>query len=166
MNLGLLRIPASSIVAVEHLGASLDGDRVVAFVSGSQGEPMSALSAVAMNEHRDLELGPGDTVVLSARSIPGNERVVSRLISNLFRRGADVVHPGLARVHVSGHGNRGDLAELIRLTSPKHFIPVHGEFRMLTQHARLAAPDRNRRRAHHAGRGRRRARGVERRSPA
>ena len=138
MNLGLLRIPTSSLVAVDNLAASSDGDRVLAFVSGSQGEPMSALSSIAMNEHRNLELGPGDTVVLSARSIPGNERVVSRLISNLFRRGADVVHPGLARVHVSGHGNRGDLGELIRLTSPRYFVPVHGEYRMLTQHARLA----------------------------
>jgi ribonuclease J len=84
-------------------------------------------------------VGPGDTVVLSARVIPGNERTVSRLIGNLFRRGCDVVHPGLARVHVSGHGSQDDLAELLSLVRPRYLVPIHGEYRMLAQHARLAA---------------------------
>jgi ribonuclease J len=82
---------------------------------------------------------PGDTVVLSARAIPGNERAVSRLIGNLFRLGCDVVHPGVARVHVSGHGSREDLVELLRRVRPRYVVPVHGEYRMLAQHARLAA---------------------------
>jgi ribonuclease J len=94
---------------------------------------------VSLGEHRDVAAGPADTVVLSARAIPGNERTVSRLISNLFRLGCDVVHPGTARVHASGHGSRDDLAELLRRTRPRYLVPVHGEYRMLAQHARLAA---------------------------
>jgi ribonuclease J len=97
------------------------------------------MSLVSVGEHRDLALGPGDTVVLSARAVPGNERAVSRLISNLYRQGCDVVHPGVARVHVSGHGSQDDLLELMRLTRPRYVVPVHGEYRMLAQHARLAA---------------------------
>jgi ribonuclease J len=76
--------------------------------------------------------------VISARAIPGNERAISRVISNLYRRGCDVVHPGTARVHVSGHGSRDELLELLRLVRPRHLVPVHGEYRMLAQHARLA----------------------------
>jgi len=94
---------------------------------------------ISLGEHRDLAAGPGDSVVLSARAIPGNERGVSRLISNLYRRGCDVVHPGTARVHVSGHGSRDDLVELLQLTRPRYLVPMHGEYRMLAQHARLAA---------------------------
>jgi ribonuclease J len=86
-----------------------------------------------------VALGPGDTVVLSARPIPGNERAVSRLIGNLFRRGADVLHPGVAPVHVSGHGCRDDLVELLERVRPRYLVPIHGEYRMLAQHARLAA---------------------------
>jgi ribonuclease J len=114
-------------------------DRAVVFVSGSQGEPLSALSLVSLGEQRQLSAGPGDTVVLSARVIPGNERTVSRLMGNLFRRGCDVVHPGVEKVHVSGHGNQEDLLELLRRTRPRYLVPVHGEYRMLAQHARLAA---------------------------
>jgi ribonuclease J len=91
-----------------------------------------------VGEHRDLAVGPGDTVVISARTIPGHERAVSRLISNLFRLGCDVVHPGTARVHVSGHGSQGDLLELMACVRPRYLVPVHGEYRMLAQHARLA----------------------------
>ncbi len=108
-------------------------------MAGSQGEPLSALATIARGEHKDVGVGPGDTVVLSARVIPGNERVVSRLISNLFRHGCQVLHPGVARVHVSGHAHRDDLAELVRLVRPRWFVPIHGEYRMLAQHAALAA---------------------------
>jgi ribonuclease J len=108
------------------------------FVSGSQGEPFSALSLVSVEEHRDLAVGPGDTVVISARPIPGNERAVSRVIGNLFRRGCDVVHGGTARVHVSGHASQDELVEMIRRVRPRYFVPIHGEYRMLAQHARLA----------------------------
>jgi len=109
------------------------------FVSGSQGEPLSALALLSLGEHHDVAVGPDDTVVLSARAIPGNERAVSRLIGNMFRLGADVVHPGTANVHVSGHGSQGDLVELLRRVRPRWLVPVHGEYRMLAQHARLAA---------------------------
>jgi ribonuclease J len=138
LELGLLRL--DGVTRLDP--GSLAGDparRALVFVSGSQGEPLSALSMISLGEHRDLAAGPGDGVVVSARAIPGNERSVSRLISNLFRRGCDVVHPGTARVHVSGHGSREDLVELLRLTRPAYLVPVHGEYRMLAQHARLAA---------------------------
>jgi ribonuclease J len=138
MDLGLLRIPESSIAPANAL-ADAQPDRIALFVSGSQGEPLSALSLIAVDEHKDISVGPGDTVVISARAIPGNERSVSRLISNLFRRGCDVVHPGIARVHVSGHGSQDDLVELLKLTRPRYLVPIHGEYRMLAQHARLAA---------------------------
>ncbi len=136
-DLGLLPIPQSSLIASQAI-AGLPPDRVMAFVSGSQGEPLSALSLVSVNEHPSLAVGPGDTVVLSARVIPGNERTVSRLIGNLFRRGCDVVHAGTAKVHVSGHGSRADLVELLTRVRPRYLVPLHGEYRMLAQHARLA----------------------------
>jgi ribonuclease J len=136
-QLGLLRIDPAGLVT-PALAASLPARSLTLFVSGSQGEPLSALAAIARGERDDIAVGPGDTVVLSARVIPGNERIVSRLISNLYRRGCQVLHPGVARVHVSGHGQRTDLRELIQLVRPHHLVPVHGEFRMLAQHAELA----------------------------
>jgi ribonuclease J len=135
-ELGLL--PVSSPLPEEEW-ARTPPERQLLFVSGSQGEPLSAMTLLSLDEHAALAVGPGDTVVFSARAIPGNERAVSRVMGNLFRRGADVVHPGLARVHVSGHGSRDDLAELLARVRPRHFVPVHGEYRMLAQHARLAA---------------------------
>jgi ribonuclease J len=137
-DLGLLKLPEAHVVSAGSVGELLP-ERVCALVSGSQGEPMSALSMVSLGEHRDLAVGPGDTVILSARVVPGNERSVSRLIGNLYRRGCDVVHPGTASVHVSGHGSREDLVELLRAVRPQYLVPIHGEFRMLAQHARLAA---------------------------
>jgi ribonuclease J len=137
-ELGLLRVPSSSVIHPEQV-AGYPGRGLALFVAGSQGEPFSALSMVSIDEHPLLAVGPGDTVVLSARAIPGNERAVSRVIGNLFRRGADVVHPGLAPVHVSGHGSQDDLVELIERVRPRYLVPVHGEYRMLAQHARLAA---------------------------
>jgi ribonuclease J len=139
LELGVLRIPEGARRPVDALPDHREGHRAVVFVAGSQGEPMSALSLVSLGEHRELATGPGDTVVLSARAVPGNERTVSRLISNLYRRGADVVHPGTARVHVSGHGSQEDLVELLQRVRPEYLVPVHGEYRMLAQHARLAA---------------------------
>jgi ribonuclease J len=137
-DLGLLRVPEQARLSPAALSSD-DADRACVFVSGSQGEPLSALSMIGIGEHRDLAAGPGDTVVLSARVIPGNERAVSRLIGNLFRLGCDVAHPGTARVHVSGHGSQDDLVELLRRVRPRYLVPVHGEYRMLVQHARLAA---------------------------
>jgi ribonuclease J len=136
-ELGLLRIADSTVLPGEFV-SDHPGPGLLAFVSGSQGEPMSALSLISVDEHPALGVGPGDVVVLSARPIPGNERAVSRLIGNLFRRGCDVVHPGIARVHVSGHGTRDDLLEVLSRVRPRYFVPVHGEYRMLAQHGRLA----------------------------
>jgi ribonuclease J len=138
MDLGLLRVPDGARIDPGMLHGD-DGSQALVFVSGSQGEPLSALSLLSLGEQRDLSAGPGDTVVLSARVIPGNERAVSRLIGNLFRLGCDVVHPGLEKVHVSGHGSQGDMLELLRRARPRYLVPVHGEYRMLAQHARLAA---------------------------
>jgi ribonuclease J len=138
MDLGLLRVPAGARLRPDQIQGDA-GSRAVVFVSGSQGEALSALSLASLGEHRELSLGPGDTVVLSARVIPGNGRVVSRLIGNLMRRGCDVIHPGVAKVHVSGHGAQGDMVELLRRARPRYLIPIHGEYRMLAQHARLAA---------------------------
>ena len=136
-DLGLLRVPPSQVLAPQSAAALAPGQ--AAFVlSGSQGEPLSALSLAAVGEHRDIQVGKGDVVVHSARVIPGNERAVARVFDHLCRRGCEVVHGGLARVHVSGHGSRGDLTDMIRLLRPRHFVPIHGEYRMLVQHARLA----------------------------
>ena len=137
LELGLLRLPGVTRIDPASLRDGF-ASRALVFVSGSQGEPLSALSTISHGEHRDVSAGPGDTVVLSARAIPGNERGVSRLISNLFRLGCDVVHPGTAKVHVSGHGSRDDLVELLLRTRPRYLVPVHGEYRMLAQHQRLA----------------------------
>jgi ribonuclease J len=138
MELGLLRIPESSVAPAAAVPGAAP-ERIALFVSGSQGEPLSALSLIAVGEHHDVSVGPGDTVVISARVIPGSERSVSRLIGNLFRRGCDVVHPGVAHVHVSGHGSQDDLVDLLKLVRPRYLVPIHGEYRMLAQHARLAA---------------------------
>jgi len=137
LELGVLRIPPADLVSAAEAAQHVPS-RLCLFVAGSQGEPLSALSMVSLDEHRDVSAGPGDTVVISARAIPGNERAVSRLMGNLFRRGCDVVHPGVARVHVSGHGSQDDLVELLRRVRPRYLVPVHGEYRMLAQHARLA----------------------------
>ena len=137
IDLGLLRLPDSATTDAAAF-SNRPAEKLLLFVSGSQGEPLSALSAISKDEHRDVGVGPGDTVVLSARAIPGNERTVSRLIGDLFRRGCDVVHPGTAKVHVSGHGSQDDLLTLLRLTQPRYLVPIHGEYRMLAQHKRLA----------------------------
>jgi ribonuclease J len=136
-HMGLLRVPPGQVLSPQA-AAGLPPDQAAFVLSGSQGEPLSALSLAATGEHRDLDLGKGDVVVHSARVIPGNERAVSRVFDHLCRRGCEVVHGGLARVHVSGHGSRADLADMIRLLRPRHFVPIHGDYRMLVQHARLA----------------------------
>jgi ribonuclease J len=133
---GLLHLPPA---ATTNPAAPAPGpNRRAWIVSGTQGEPLSALSLIAAGQHRDISVGPGDTIVLSSRVIPGNERAVSHLIGNLLRCGCDVVHAGTARVHVSGHASRGDLERMLALTRPRGFVPIHGEYRMLAQHARLA----------------------------
>lgn len=135
-QLGLLRFaPGQRVSAEQAMG--LPRERVLIVVTGSQGEPMSALARIALNRHREIALEPGDLVVLSARSIPGNGKSISRMIDHLLRRGADVLTPEDAPVHVSGHPSRDELQQLLQLARPKFLIPIHGEYKHLHAHARL-----------------------------
>jgi ribonuclease J len=136
-SMGLLSIPDASLVDIEKI-ADLDPRRVCVISTGSQGEPLSALALMAAGENKWLKVGGGDVVILSSHAIPGNEANVGKVIDGLYRLGADVVHSGLAPVHVSGHAMQGELKTLLSLCRPEYFIPVHGEFRHLTHHARLA----------------------------
>jgi ribonuclease J len=137
-TMGLLQIPDDAIVDVEKIG-DFDASRVCIISTGSQGEPMSALALMAAGESKWVTVGEGDLVILSSHAIPGNEANVGKVIDGLYRLGAEVVHSGLAQVHVSGHAKREELRTLLSITRPDAFIPVHGEFRHLTHHARLAA---------------------------
>jgi ribonuclease J len=137
-SMGLLEIPDASLVDIEKVG-DYDPRRVCVISTGSQGEPMSALALMAANDNRRLRVGEGDLVILSSHAIPGNETSVGKVIDGLCRLGADVVHSGLADVHVSGHAQRDELRLLHSITRPHSFIPVHGEFRHLTHNAALAA---------------------------
>jgi ribonuclease J len=113
----------------------MDPEKLVILSTGSQGEPMSALTRMARSAHRKIEILPGDTVVLASSPIPGNEKYVFRTIDQLFRVGANVIYRG---VHVSGHGSQEELKLMLNLTKPKYFVPVHGEYRMQRVHAKLA----------------------------
>ncbi|MGH9829580.1 MAG: ribonuclease J, partial [Blastocatellia bacterium] len=112
----------------------MDDDQLVLLVSGCQGEPMSAMARLATDQHKNLSVEKGDTVVLSARIIPGNERSISRLISHCYKRGARVIDSSTARIHVSGHGSQEDIQILIEAVRPKFLIPIHGEYRQLYRH--------------------------------
>ncbi len=136
-EMGLLNISDDVLFDIEDL-SKRDPSKVCIISTGSQGEPMSALALMAANENRWLKINEKDTVILSSHAIPGNETNVGRIIDGLTRLGADVVHSGLARVHVSGHAKRGELKTLHSIARPQFFIPVHGEFRHMTHHARLA----------------------------
>ncbi|MFN0092576.1 MAG: ribonuclease J [Acidimicrobiales bacterium] len=137
-DMGLLTIPERSLSDIEDVG-DLDPGEVCVISTGSQGEPMSALALMAASENRWLKIGPDDTVILSSHPIPGNESNVSKVINGLVRLGAEVVHSGISDVHATGHAKQEELKILLSIAQPEHFIPVHGEFRHLTAHARLAA---------------------------
>jgi ribonuclease J len=137
-DLGYLEYPSSQLVAKDQIKNIPPGDLVIA-TTGSQGEPMSGLARMANRDHRWVEIQPGDTVIVSASPIPGNEEYVARTIDNLFKNGANVFYDSIRRAHVSGHASQEELKLMIGLTRPKHFVPMHGEFRMLVQHGRLAA---------------------------
>jgi len=136
-DLGLLRVPDANLVDIERVGP-LDPHRVCIISTGSQGEPLSALALMAAGDNKWVKVGEGDTVILSSHTIPGNEAPVGRVIDGLHRLGADVIHSGLAEVHVSGHAMQGEMKTLLSVARPDYFVPVHGEFRHLTHHARLA----------------------------
>ncbi len=136
-ELDLLHIPEAALADIETVDA-LPPHEVCVLSTGSQGEPMSALALLAAGESRHFTIQEGDVVVLSSHAIPGNEWAVAKVMDGLARRGAEVVHSGIAHVHESGHAKRGELATLLAVARPSAFIPVHGEYRHLLRHARLA----------------------------
>ena len=136
-RLGYLRIPAGMQIRDSDVGNYPQQD-VLCLTTGSQGEPMSALSRIAVDDHRYVKLTEDDTVVISARAIPGNEKSIGRVMNHLARRGTTVIHEGTKHVHVSGHGSEEELKLVLSLVKPRYFIPVHGEFRQLSHHARVA----------------------------
>ncbi|HXH27858.1 MAG TPA: ribonuclease J [Candidatus Polarisedimenticolia bacterium] len=136
-ELGHLRVPTGLLVEAHEL-RRLPPHRVVVIAAGSQGEPMSALSRIALDEHRDVGLEPGDLVLVSARAIPGNEKPINRVINHVYRRGAEVIFGGAPPYHVSGHASQEELKIMLNLTRPRYFVPIHGELRQLHSHARLA----------------------------
>jgi len=136
-ELGHLRYAPGLFAEVSAL-SSLDPGQVVLLTTGSQGEPLSALVRIAMDDHGQVKMRPGDAVVLSSRIIPGNEKTISNLINHMYRRGANVHHAHSAEVHVSGHASQEELKLMVALTRPRYFVPVHGEYRHLARHRGLA----------------------------
>jgi ribonuclease J len=136
-DLGYLHAPPTLFGDVSDLGA-LPPRQVTVLTSGSQGEPLSALTRIAMNGHGQVKMEPGDTVVLSSRIIPGNERMISNMINHTYRRGARVFHTRNAPVHVSGHASQDELALMLNLIRPRYFVPIHGEYSHLAHHVALA----------------------------
>lgn len=136
-ELGYLDIPAGVMLGMDDI-QSVHPEEVLILTTGTQGEPMSALTRMAIGEHKQVKITEEDTVILSSKFIPGNEKAISNMMNHLYRRGAHVIYEKMAQIHVSGHASKGDLTEMIKMTRPKHFIPVHGEYRHLTKHADLA----------------------------
>jgi len=136
-DLGYLTYDADRIVAKDRIG-DIAADKLVICTTGAQGEPMAGLARMANRDHRFVEIQQGDTVIVSASPIPGNEEYVNRTIDNLFKAGANVIYHTIKRAHVSGHASQEELKLMLGLTKPRHFIPMHGEFRMQVQHGRLA----------------------------
>jgi ribonuclease J len=134
-ELGYLKIPDDLLVEAD---ASVPDGQMLILSTGSQGEPRSALNRMAQGEHRQVQVKPGDTIIISGGTIPGNEEEVGRMLNRLFERGANVIYGKLATVHVSGHGSREEMQAMMQAVQPKYLLPVHGELRHLYLHARLA----------------------------
>ena len=137
LELGYINAPEGTIIDIDEIN-NYSMDQIVIITTGSQGEPMSALTRMAMSDHRKVSIVPGDTVIISATPIPGNEKLVSKTIDNLLKQGANVVYGRSEGIHVSGHASQEELKLMHNLVRPKFFIPVHGEYRMLVRHAKLA----------------------------
>jgi ribonuclease J len=137
VKLGHLKIPKDIFVDIDQI-ERIDPSHLVIITTGSQGEPMSALSRMSTSDHRKVDIMPGDMIIISASPIPGNEKSVSKVINDLFKKGAEVIYHGVMDTHVSGHACQEELKLIHTLVKPKYFIPVHGEHRHLRQHANLA----------------------------
>ncbi|MEE4356470.1 MAG: ribonuclease J [Desulfococcaceae bacterium] len=136
-ELGYLRLPEGLEITIDRVENYPDAG-IIIITTGSQGEPMSALARMATGIHKQIRIRQGDTVILSSKFIPGNEKAIAKIINNLYRRGADVIYEKISEIHVSGHAFREELKLMISLTKPEYFIPIHGEYRHLVLHARLA----------------------------
>ena len=136
-ELGYLDTTAYEVISIDEL-ADYDDEEIIIITTGTQGEPMSALARMAAGTHKHISIKTGDTVVLSSKFIPGNEKAIAKIINNLYRKGADVIYEKISDIHVSGHAFREELKLMIKLTQPRYFIPVHGEYRHLVLHSRLA----------------------------
>ncbi|MBV9231831.1 MAG: ribonuclease J, partial [Chloroflexi bacterium] len=137
IELGYLDVPKGMLIRAEDIN-KFNPEQIVIICTGSQGEPTSALTRIANQDHRLVRIQRGDTVILSATPVPGNEKMVHRTINSLFRQGAEVFYQGISNVHVSGHGAQEELKLMLTLLRPKYFVPVHGEYRQLILHAKLA----------------------------
>ena len=137
MELGYLHIPDDKIIDIDKL-KDYENDKITLITTGSQGESMAALARIAFSNHRKIAIEPNDTFIISASPIPGNDKLISRVINQLFRKGADVIYDDLEDVHVSGHAYREELKLIHTLVNPKYFMPVHGEYRHLKHHGDLA----------------------------
>jgi ribonuclease J len=136
-ELGYLRLPRNFMTENERW-QDLACDRLTFLTTGSQGEPLSVLHRVALDDHKSIKIEPGDTVILSSKFIPGNEKTISNLINHLYRRGAEVHYEKVSEIHVSGHASQEELKTMLQLTRPRYFVPIHGEYRHLVRHRRLA----------------------------
>ncbi|MDH3344495.1 MAG: ribonuclease J [Desulfobacteraceae bacterium] len=136
-DLGYIRIPEEMEIPIEQVNDFPD-EEIVIITTGSQGEPMAALARMATGTHKQIKIKKEDTVILSSKFIPGNEKAITKIINDLYRRGADVIYEKISKIHVSGHAFQEELKLMINLTRPKYFIPIHGEFRHLVLHSRLA----------------------------
>jgi ribonuclease J len=136
-QLGYLSLPPEMTIGVEELAEHPDNE-IIIITTGSQGEPMSALARMATGSHKHIRIKNGDTVILSSKFIPGNEKAIAGMINQLYRRGADVIYEKISMIHVSGHAFQEELKLMISLTRPRYFVPIHGEYRHLVLHSRLA----------------------------
>jgi ribonuclease J len=136
-DLGYLRLPEGVLTETDRW-QDLTRDKITFLTTGSQGEPLSVLHRVALDNHRSIRIEPGDTVILSSRFIPGNEKTITNLINHLYRRGAQVHYEKVSEIHVSGHASQEELKTMLQLTRPRYFVPIHGEYRHLVRHIQLA----------------------------